>query len=77
MSTLRPLLPEQMSSVHNEKGNDVPQSRSERFGNEKNLLPVPGIGSRSLGRPVTIMTELFRLLDIMSESSNGTSVHIK
>jgi len=77
MSTLWPLLPGQMSWYIMNKGMSVPQSKSERFGIEKNLLPVPGIGRRSLGRPVTIITELLQLLDIMSESSNGISVLIK
>jgi hypothetical protein len=41
-----------------------PQSRSGRYGEEKNPFPVPGIDSRYLGRPclslVTIPTELSR-----------------
>jgi len=41
-----------------------PQSQSERFGVEKNLLPLPGVKVRLLGHPasslVTILTELSR-----------------
>jgi hypothetical protein len=42
------------------------QGRSERYGDEKNVLPLPGIElrmlSRSVHRLVTIPTELFMFL---------------
>jgi len=47
-------------------------SRSERFEVEKIPSHLEGIGQRFVTLSVTLLTELFRPLDMASESRNGT-----